>query len=127
MAHQQTVLTWSWPASTDLSARQFRAVTLSSGELAVASSGAHAIGILQDEPDSQGMAGLVMVLGISKAVVDGGSDSVSALSPLKVGTDGKLVLAGTGDDNQVAVSLEDVEVDGVVASVLLTPFVFFRE
>ncbi|MBT9150907.1 MAG: hypothetical protein DDT40_01087 [candidate division WS2 bacterium] len=122
MAVEKTLLTWSWPASVDLSDRQYRAVTLTAGRLAVAGAGAHAWGILQDQPRAIGEAGLVMIHGVSKAVVDGLAVNVAVGDPLRVGTDGRLIRATLNRDRVIGHSLEAVTADRVVASVLLTPF-----
>lgn len=104
----------SYPASTDLSSYQYRAVTIdSNGQLAVATAAKNIDGILQDKPAAQGRAGLVQWGGQSKATA-GGNFSIGGL--LEVGTSGKLVALASG--TAVAKALEAGS-DGKIVSVKL--------
>lgn len=98
MALQERINPLSVPASADLSASQFRFVTLNaSGQLALPAAGADAIGVLQDKPDAVGRAGLVGLL------VGSGRLKVVAAATLvpgnKVQSDatGAAIVALTGD------------------------------
>ena len=122
MAAAKPLLTWSWPAGEDLHERQFRAVKVVEGRLVLAGPDEHAWGILLNQPHA-GSAGLVMIHGVTKAVVNGGGgNAVAPGDPLKVGPEGALVKATENGDKVVGRCLEAVASDGVVASVLLTPF-----
>lgn len=98
MALQERINPLSVPASADLSASQFRFVTVNaSGQLALPAAGADAIGVLQDKPDAAGRAGLVGLL------VGSGRLKVVAAATLvpgnKVQSDatGAAIVALTGD------------------------------
>lgn len=121
MATQKTVLTKSWPAGENLSERQFRAVYLDGGTLkAAGTANRRAIGILQDNP-ALGEAGKVMMLGISKAEINGNSENVGVGDLLTMAANGVLIKSEAAGDSVVAVALEAVTADGVIAEVLVTP------
>lgn len=70
MAQSVGVLDITFPASGDLSAKQYCFVTLdSNGQVAACGANGKAIGILQNKPDAQGEAARVRVLGTSKLKV----------------------------------------------------------
>lgn len=119
MATEQRLITITLPSSADLSsAGQYRAVRKNaSGEIALATAGARADGILQDKPEAQGQAASVAVLGRSKAEAGGVFAADALLTP---GTGGKLVEAGTGDV-AIGTSIEASAADGDVVSILLNP------
>jgi hypothetical protein len=80
----------SLPATGDLSASQFCFVKLSSGSIALCSTGQEAIGVLQDDPAASGRVGSICISGISKVKAGGtltagqnvGSDSTGrAITP----------------------------------------------
>lgn len=63
---------FSFPASADLSTKQFYFVVLnSSSQLAVAGANVSCLGVLQDAPAAAGRAGEVRTLGVSKVVLGG--------------------------------------------------------
>ena len=126
MAVYKDVLTYSWPASGDLSSYQYHAVYLnSSGKLAVANATSKAVGILQNKPDAADEAGSVMLLGISKAVVDANSTNITYGDWLKPNASGHLVKmtnTSSADKYAVAIALEPSTADGDIISVFVMPY-----
>lgn len=126
MAVYKDVLTYSWPASGDLSDYQYHAVYLnSSGKLALANATSKAVGILQNQPDADGVAGSVMLLGISKAVVDANTNNVTYGDWLKPNASGhltKMTNTSATDKYAVAIALEPSTADGDVISVFVLPY-----
>jgi len=120
------VLSTSWPASGDLSSYQYHAVKISSGEVALCGASDIPIGILQNQPDADGVAAEVGLIGISKAVVDG-STNVAIGDFLAVNSDGHLIKTTTASDQVVAQALEAVTADGIVAKVLLAPMSTYNQ
>jgi hypothetical protein len=71
-AYEQAQVLISMPASTDISGFQYCWVSVNgSGQLAVTTHGADAIGILQDVPNGTGRVGSVCVAGVSKLLMGG--------------------------------------------------------
>ena len=84
------------PASADLSAFQFRFVTIdNSGELAMPTTGASVYGVLQNKPDAQGIAASVMTNGISKMTAPASTVAVGEI--ITTSTDGEPVPLSAGD------------------------------
>jgi len=126
LATENMVLSTSWPASGDLSSYQYHAVKISSGEVALCGASDIPIGILQNQPDADGVAAEVGLIGISKAVVDG-STNVAIGDFLAVNSDGHLIKTTTASDQVVAQALEAVTADGIVAKVLLAPMSTYNQ
>jgi hypothetical protein len=84
----------SFPASADLSTKQFYLVNLASdGEVQLATSGAQVVGVLQDKPTAVGRAAVVAIQGISKVYAQGAITLGNALIASTVGT---AIAASTG-------------------------------
>jgi len=126
LATENMVLSTSWPASGDLSSSQYHAVKISSGEVALCGDTDIPIGILQNQPDADGVAAEVGLIGISKAVVDG-STNVAIGDFLAVNSSGHLIKTTTASDQVVAQALEAVTADGIVAKVLLAPMSTYNQ
>jgi len=126
LATENMVLSTSWPASGDLSSYQYHAVKISSGEVALCGDTDIPIGILQNQPDADGVAAEVGLIGISKAVVDG-STNVAIGDFLAVNSSGHLIKTTTASDQVVAQALEAVTADGIVAKVLLAPMSTYNQ
>ena len=95
MAYEESLKCISVEAGSDLSARQYRYVVInSSGQLAVASAGSKADGILQDDPSAAGQAATLAIDGVSKIQVGA---AVTAGDDLAVGSNGLAVTATSGD------------------------------
>lgn len=110
-AYEESLVRLSVEASADLSASQYRYMVVNaSGQLAAASAGAKADGILQDKPAAAGRAGSLGISGVSK--VEAGA-AFTAGDDLAVGTSGKAVLATTGDI-VVGRAMEDATGDGSI-------------
>jgi hypothetical protein len=134
MAYEIPAFNISLPAAGDLSASQFRAVSVnSSGQIAAAGVGVAVAGILQDKPGAVGRAGNVMVLGVSKweagAAITAGervaADATGRCKPaVAAATDTSD--AGVAADPLIGshvagIALETASGAGIVISVLLLP------
>lgn len=98
MTVEQALTKVSYPASADLSAKQYFCVNLASdGEVQVATSGAAVTGVLQDTPAAVGRAAVVAVQGITKVAATAASgEAITIGSALIASTIGKAVKASTG-------------------------------
>jgi hypothetical protein len=107
-------------ASADLSADQFKLVSLAStGKVAVtaATSTLAVLGILQDDPEADGIACQVMTSGISKAIAGETIAAGEFVCPSSV-TAGRVDDADTATDRIIGTALTGGDV-GEVISVLL--------
>ncbi len=127
-------VTKTYPAGSDLSAKQFYFVKLSSGNLALCdTAGEQAIGVLQDAPSASGRSGSVAVLGRTKVIAGA---AVSAGARVKTDTAGKAITAtaatvntsdtGASSDavvgsNALGVALTAAGADGDIIEILLVP------
>lgn len=122
MSVEKTLYTWSRPVLVDSTNYQYHAMKLGTDrKFALADASDVCIGILQDNPDTAGKAGLVCMLGISKAVCDG-STAIAPQDRLAANAFGHLVKTTTDSDDYIAIALDDVTADGVIASVFVMPF-----
>lgn len=108
MATSTPILTDSFPVAADLSAFQYRAVTLTTAGLltTAATTATVVLGVLQNKPDnSVETMGEVMLEGISKLVCDGTTDIVigDALTPT---TGGVGITTTTDNANLIGRALE---------------------
>lgn len=98
MALQERINPLSVPASADLSASQFRFVTVnSSGQLALPAAGADAIGVLQDKPDAAGRVGLVGLLNGSGRLKVVAAATLVPGNKVQSDATGAAIVALTGD------------------------------
>lgn len=122
MATEQAPFCVGLLANADLSAAQYRAVTLtnSSGTARVARStqGDRAIGILQNDPDTAGHAATVAVAGISKAVAGA---SITAGAAVSVDSQGRVVAVASTVDFEIGIALKTASNAGEIIPVLLLP------
>lgn len=82
-------------ASADLSTKQYRFVTLSSGQVAVvASAGADAIGVLSDKPAAAGRPARVVVGGVTKVILGA---TVAQDAEVQSDANGAGITAASGD------------------------------
>lgn len=98
MSLQQKVESLSLPAAGDLSASQFRFMTVNAaGRIALPAAGADAVGVLQDKPDAIDRIGQVAMLNASLRlkVVAGGT--VTAGTKAQSDASGEAITAATGD------------------------------
>lgn len=120
MAYENALGTVSIPANADLSTNQYSLVKLvnnsGEGQAALSGAGEGAVGILQDKPDAQGVAGSVGFTGISKLKLAG---TVTAGGPVASNASGLGVAAGTGDI-VVATAVES-GVSGDIIPVIIEP------
>lgn len=118
---------WSFPASADLSTKQFYFVTLnSSKQIAVAGANAECLGVLQDKPNASGNGGQVRVFGISKVQCGGSFNAGDKIASDASGKAVKYTVAtvSAGTPEPLAGSLVqgialEAGVSGQLASVLL--------
>lgn len=121
MAGEATGNVTSYPASADLSAKQFFGMTIdSSGELAVADLQKAApdgfVGVLENKPTAQGRAGLVQYAGRTK-IEAGGTFAVG--DKLTIASDGQFVKFASGDANVGIAVLAGV--DGEISEMQIIP------
>lgn len=117
MSFESTLLKFSYPASADLSAKQYRFVKITSLQLAVCARGDKALGILQDKPAAAGRAGVVGFSGVTKVVLGG---SVTAGNDVISDANGAGVVAASSDNNIMGVALE-TGASGDIIAMLLQP------
>lgn len=119
MAYEHNILPFSWPAGTDLSAKQYLAMQLTTSEtITVADATVRCIGILQNDPTS-GQAASICMLGISKAVTDGNAGAIACMDTLAPDANGKLVKTTSDNDEAVAVALAPSVADGTIIPVFV--------
>lgn len=117
MAIEIPGFTMSLPASADLSASQHHFVEVdANGELTISNSAGESVfGVLQNDPDAQGVAGSVMKDGVSK-VVAGAAVAAGAL--VQTNASGRAITAASADF-VVGRAIDAVGADGEVVSVAL--------
>lgn len=93
MAYETTGLPVSWPAATDLSTRQYYAVTSTTAGLAntASTTATVLIGVLQDDPNAANVMCSVMQQGVSRAAAYGGDTAINPGDSLTVNANGILV------------------------------------
>ena len=95
MAKENALQTVSLPASADLSADQFRFVTINNqGRIALTGDGLAADGVLQDAPGAADRAGCVAIGGITKVLLGG---TVAKGAQVASDANGKAVTSATSD------------------------------
>lgn len=117
MAFEIPGFTMSLEASADLSAFQHHCVEVdSNGEITISNSAGESVfGILQNDPNAQGVAGSIMKDGVSK-VVAGAAIAAGAL--VQTNASGRVITVGSGDF-VVGRALDAVGADGELVSVAL--------
>jgi hypothetical protein len=98
MAVEKALTLVSYPASVDLSAKQYYCVSRASdGEIQVATSGGTVTGILQDGPAAVGRAGAVAIAGVSKVSAQtAGGAAITIGDPLIASSIGTAIKGTTG-------------------------------
>jgi hypothetical protein len=93
---QGTVIDITLEAGADLSAGQYRFVTLAAdGQVDLTgSAGGTALGVLQNKPDAAGKAAVIRVVGVSKLVAAG---TITPDDKLQSDASGDALAAATGD------------------------------
>jgi hypothetical protein len=114
MAGQNSILSKTWETSADLSEKQYKFVTLSSGTVDVAGSAVATCGILQNNPKS-GKPAEVMLIGISNVVLGG---TVTELAKLTPDSNGDAVATTSDDAEYSAIALEAGDDDDVISCLL---------
>lgn len=109
MAYGIRILDVSFPSSVDLTEEQFKFISLDSdGKAQLATAGEMAVGVLQNDPDTD-EAGGVRVAGITK--VEAGA-TVAPNDVVEVGADGTAITQDTGEG--VGVCLEGGDVNELI-------------
>lgn len=117
MAYEEALRCISMEAGSDLSARQYRFMTINSSKrLAVPSAGAAAQGVLQDKPDAAGRVGSLGIEGITK--VEAG-EAITAGDDISAGSNGLAVKAATGDV-VLGKAMEGASGNGAIFAMLIT-------
>lgn len=108
MAYEHPILSLSYPAATDLSARQFYAVTFTTAGLVntASTTATVLIGVLQDDPDAANDMCSVLLAGVSKAACYGGDTAINPGDSLTVNSNGILVKTTTANAEIVGRALE---------------------
>lgn len=115
MAKTQAVRTITVKAGSDLSAKQFLFMNVSSGKLAVASAGGRVVGVLANKPDAADKDGELQIAGIVKVIAGGTITSGDAVA---ADANAKAVLAA-GSANVAGIAMTSVA-SGEYVEVLLT-------
>lgn len=104
---------WSAPATANLGANQFAAVTFdTSGGVSIAAAGKNADGFLQNKP-AAGQAAQVAVFGVTKVQVSS-TTTVGQLLQVDTSTNGTLVPVSSGTAVAKALSASGTITSGVV-------------
>lgn len=104
------------PVAADMSAKQYRFMTIdSSGNAAVSTRGALSCGVLQSKPAASGRAGTIRTMGITKVVLGG---TVTAGQAAVADANGAAVNASSADNAYMGTFLESGVSGGIVAMLL---------
>jgi hypothetical protein len=121
MAADNNVQSITIPASADLSAQQYRCITVdSNGRAAVANATALVVGVLQNEPSATGQAATVAFAGMSKARAGG---TITAGARVTADASGNVIAATTAGDAVLGVALDGAANNDIVR-ILINPFPF---
>jgi hypothetical protein len=121
MAFDNFVQSVSLPAAADLSAAQFKLLTVnSSGNAALAGATSLVVGVLQNKPDAAGKAATVAYAGVSKVVAGG---SITAGARVTADANGAAVAAASAGDAVLGVALATAS-SGDLIPVLINPYPF---
>ena len=116
MSYNVAKMDFTIEASADLSAEQFRAVTVVAGGAAVAGlDAADIVGILQNNPDAAGQACVVQNKGVARAQAGA---AISRGDRLVSDANGDLIPVGA-NNNPIATALEDASGAGSIIAVVL--------
>ena len=118
MAFEGSKLTITLPAASDLSAKQYRFVTVDGdGKLALSGDDGNAIGVLQNKPEAD-EAGVVAITGITKLYIGTtGSLDYGSIVSSQANGEGKIQDSGA---YRLGIALEDSTANGDIISILFT-------
>lgn len=120
MATENTLTTFSLPAAADLSASQYRIVTVNaSGQVALATANSTVVGVLQNKPLA-GRAGTVAIGGVSKVIAGA---AITAGARLTSDANGAAIAAAAAGDPIIGIALEGGST-GALISVVLQQYPF---
>lgn len=103
MATEEALKCITLPAAADLSAKQYRAMTVdSNGRAAVSTRGQGSAGILQNNPGALDRAATIAIAGVSKVVLGG---TVTKGQKLVSDANGALVNASSSDNNFLGIAI----------------------
>jgi hypothetical protein len=121
MAYENHLQCVTLPASADLSAAQFKVVTVNaSGQAAVANATALAVGVLQNKPTAAGQAATVAFGGVTKVTAGA---AITAGARVTADANGNAIAAATAGDAVLGVALTGAA-SGDVFPVLINPYPF---
>jgi hypothetical protein len=115
MAGENKVLSLTFPAAGDLSTKQYKFMTLSSGSIDTAGSAVATIGVLQNKPSEADAAGEVMVIGVTNVMLGG---TVTELAKLTPDSNGDAVATTSDDAEYSAIALEAGDDNDIVSCLL---------
>lgn len=117
MSYSEKLCTVSMEAGQDLSSHQFGFVSMSSdGQVDPTGDGAHAVGVLQNDPSAAGRAASVGVSGVTKVIAGG---TIAAGAAVASDASGHAVTA-TSADIILGTALEAAD-DNDIFAVLFAP------
>lgn len=121
MAFDNSVQSVTLPAAADLSAAQFKLVTVnSSGQAAVAGATSLVVGVLQNKPAAAGREATVAYAGVSKVVAGG---TIAAGARVTADANGAAIAAASAGDAVLGVALAGAA-SGDLIPVLINPYPF---
>jgi len=120
MAYSESTTIITLPASADLSANQYRFVTVdTSGQVELTAADGNAVGILQNTPDAQGRAASVLISGVSKLACAGTGSGTRAGWNIGSGANGLGVEKGSGPT--LGICVETATNVNEIATVVFSP------
>jgi len=122
MAYEIEPLCLSYPANSDLSAKQFYIGYLTTaGNVAVCNSATPVLGIIQDDPDTAGEACSIAVANVAKCYVNGSDTAIAIMDWIAPNDTGIGVKTTTDKDQVVGKALEAATGSGVLIPVQIIP------
>ena len=122
MAFDNAIQSITLPAAADLSAQQYRCITVNaSGQAAVANATALVVGILNNDPGAAGQPATVGYAGVSKAIAGA---AIAAGARVTADANGAVIAAATAGDAVIGVALAAAGAAGDIIPILINPFPF---
>ena len=121
MAYEEGVITITVLAASDLSAAQYKGMTLGSAGTVtlIASLGARCSGILQDKPSAAGRAGSMGISGVSKVVAGA---AIVAGTELTIDATGRAITTSAADQHIIGEAMEAAAAAGNIIAVRLKSY-----
>lgn len=117
-ANQQAAVFITVPAGSDLSAKQYYFMDVTTGKLALAGAGTRVVGVLDNDPDAEDKPGTLQISGVARVLAGGTITSGAGVAAASTGK----AEAATGSAFVVGISVSAATVSaGEYCEVLLTP------